>query len=91
MHTDSRAMLIAARSSQDFACWHHSPGLGLTLHSVAEAKYDVSRVEPAAVIERSGERRTIMTYINWTKDVFIDPVTFSASAGPGGIPNSYLR
>lgn len=27
-----------------------------------------------------------MTYINWTKDVFIDPVTFSASAGPGGIP-----
>jgi len=27
-----------------------------------------------------------MTYINWTKDVFIDPVTFSASAGPSGIP-----
>ena len=27
-----------------------------------------------------------MTYINWTKEVFIDPVTFSASAGPGGIP-----
>ncbi len=27
-----------------------------------------------------------MTYINWAKEVFIDPVTFSASAGPGGIP-----
>jgi hypothetical protein len=27
-----------------------------------------------------------MTYINWTTDVFIDPVTLSASAGPGGIP-----
>jgi hypothetical protein len=27
-----------------------------------------------------------VTYINWAKEVFIDPVTFSASAGPGGIP-----
>jgi hypothetical protein len=64
----------------------HSPGPGLTLHSVTDTKCNVSKVEPAAVIERSGERRTIMTYINWTKDVFIDPVTFSASAGPSGIP-----
>jgi Domain of unknown function (DUF4214) len=27
-----------------------------------------------------------MTYINWTKEVFVDPITFAVSAEPGGIP-----